>query len=371
MDSIIGNSTGAIDYSPNYASVNGREFGYYVPDSYDPLTPTPVLLVFHGFGGNNSDKGSADNSRYGWQATAEENGFVVIFPEANGMFNAWDLDEGGSSADLLYVENIIEWATDNYNISESQIFATGHSWGAYFSYYLATYLPNKIAGFGAHSGGIETPFFLDDAPAVKPVTATSPALNGIILHAVDDEIIPYSNSQDLYDDLVENGHNVYQDGIGVDGIIELDGNGSDNHGYHKEYNQVQWDFFLSISSNPEINDLNGDGFVDGTNNYQMIKKSGDSVYLKDGDGTILSDESFKQFDAVAARELETGEFSILLEGDLNKSGKYKVITAGSDGIISSSETRWRPERWMIRNGYEEFFEYEMSSNSSIQTNDFM
>ncbi len=71
-----------------------------------------------------------------------------------------------------------------------------------------------------------------------------------MLHAVDDGIVPYSNSQNLYDDLVANGHNVYDDGIGADGIIEVDGWGPDNHRYRKQHNQTQWDFFLSVAPNP-------------------------------------------------------------------------------------------------------------------------
>ena len=68
-----------------------------------------------------------------------------------------------------------------------------------------------------------------------------------MLHAVDDGIVPYSNSQDLYDDLLANGHNVYNDGIGDDGIIEVDGWGPDNHRYRLQHNQTQWDFFLSVA----------------------------------------------------------------------------------------------------------------------------
>jgi len=71
-----------------------------------------------------------------------------------------------------------------------------------------------------------------------------------VLHAVDDGIVPYSNSQNLYDDLVANGHNVYDDGIGADGIIEVDGWGPDNHRYRKQHNQTQWDFFLSVAPDP-------------------------------------------------------------------------------------------------------------------------
>ena len=31
----------AASYSPEYTSINGRTFGYYVPESYDPSTPPP------------------------------------------------------------------------------------------------------------------------------------------------------------------------------------------------------------------------------------------------------------------------------------------------------------------------------------------
>ncbi len=90
---------------------------------------------------------------------------------------------------------MIGWASTNYNISTSQIFTTGHSWGAYFSYYVATYRSDDIAAFGAHSGGLGGAFFLGNTPSVPTGPSPTPALNAIVLHAVDDAIVPYSNSQ--------------------------------------------------------------------------------------------------------------------------------------------------------------------------------
>lgn len=208
--------------------------------------------MFHGAGGNSSEQsgGSAENSYYGWQTSAEQNGFIVLFPEKDNGFNTWDLNKNGKSSDLVFVENLIAWANANYNISESQIFTTGHSWGAYFSYYVAIYLPDEIAAFGAHSGGMSGSWFGSGTPEVPLASDDSPVLNGIILHAKDDGIVPYKNSQRLYDDLVTNGHNVYQDGIGNDGIIEVNGWGPDNHRYRLENNQTQWDFFLNVASTP-------------------------------------------------------------------------------------------------------------------------
>ena len=36
----------AASYSPDYTTINERNFGYYVPESYDPSTPTPLLFMF-------------------------------------------------------------------------------------------------------------------------------------------------------------------------------------------------------------------------------------------------------------------------------------------------------------------------------------
>ena len=249
LGTIAAAASSSPDYSPDYTTINGRNFGYYVPESYDPSTPTPLLFMFHGMGGNSSEQsgGSAENGYYGWQTTAYENEFIVLFPESLGFFKTWDLGAGGTSSDLSFVDDMIDWADTNYNINTSQIFTTGHSWGAYFSYYVARYRSDDIAAFAAHSGGLGGAFFLGSTPPVPTGPSPTPTLNGIVLHAVDDGIVPYSNSQNLYDDLLANGHNVYDDGIGDDGIIEVDGWGPDNHRYRLQHNQTQWDFFLEVS----------------------------------------------------------------------------------------------------------------------------
>jgi len=238
----------AVDYSPEYTSINGRDFGYYVPESYDGSKPVPLLFMFHGAFGNISEEsgGSAENGYYGWQTSAHQNGFIVLFPQAVGFFNLWSLSS--NSSDLAFVDDMIDWAAANYNISRSQIFTTGHSWGAYFSYCVARWRSDDIAAFAEHSGGISS------IPVPPLASGPTPTLNGILLHAVDDGLVNYSGTQNLYNALLANGHNVYDDGIGVDGIIEVDGWGPDNHRYRKVHNQTQWDFFLSVAPYPLLID---------------------------------------------------------------------------------------------------------------------
>jgi poly(3-hydroxybutyrate) depolymerase len=245
-------------YSPVYTdiTVGGQErnFGYYVPASYDPSTPTPLLFMFHGAGGNNSEAsgGSAENGYYGWQTSADENEFILLFPKKECCFgfNLWSLSS--NSADLDFVDAMISWATSNYNIRTTHIFTTGHSYGAYFSYCVARWRSDSIAAFAEHSGGLSS---IPVPAGPSPI----PTLRGILLHAVDDGIVNYSGTQNLYDALLANGHVVYDDGIGNDGIIEVDGWGPDNHRYRKVHNQMQWDFFMSQAA---LVDNDADGMPD-------------------------------------------------------------------------------------------------------------
>ena len=166
----------AVDFSPAYTNINvdgtSRNFGYYVPESYDPSKQTPLLFMFHGFGGNNSEAsgGSAENGYYGWQTSAHENGFIVFFPLGTG-FLPWGFGE--NSDDLDFIDEMIVWAKANYNIRETHIFTTGHSYGAMFSYAAARWRGDVIAAFGAHSGNRST--------AVPSGPNPTPKLNGILL----------------------------------------------------------------------------------------------------------------------------------------------------------------------------------------------
>jgi hypothetical protein len=233
--------------------------------------------MFHGAGGNNSEEsgGSAENGYYGWQTSADENGFIVLFPKKECCFgfNLWSLS--GSSADLDFVDAMISWATSNYHIRATHIFTTGHSYGAYFSYCVARWRSDDIAAFAEHSGG------LSSIP-VPTGPIPTPKLRGILLHAVDDGIVDYSGTQNLYDALLANGHVVYDDGIGNDGIIEVDGWGPDNHRYRKIHNQTQWDFFMSQAA---LVDNDADGMPDSwETDHGLNTTTNDATADNDGDG---------------------------------------------------------------------------------------
>ena len=102
-----------------------------------------------------------------------------------------------------------------------------------------------------------------------------------------------------------------------------------------------------------ISDLNGDGFVDDVTNYQLYSISGGRD-LQTRRGKTFSDDTSRQWDAIEAVNLGDG-YSVLVEGALNKNGKYRVVSADSEGIIVSS-TRWMNIAQLERTGYLDIFE---------------
>ncbi len=130
-----------------------------------PARP-PLLLVFHGTGGEPID---AIND-FDLVAKAESLGFVAIAPRAgyrSGRHPAdvdHPVDWGGSSwnmwtaspdqnEDLIYLRALIDQAAVRWNADTTRVYTVGFSNGAFFSYFVAASMPDRIAGFAENSGG--------------------------------------------------------------------------------------------------------------------------------------------------------------------------------------------------------------------------
>ncbi len=139
-----------------------------------PARP-PLLLVFHGTGGEPID---AIND-FDLVAKAASLGFVVIAPRAgyrSGRHPAdvdHPVDWGGSSwnmwtasptmnEDLGYLRALIDQAALRWNADTTRVYTVGFSNGAFFSYFAAASMPDRIAGFAENSGG-----WMSDACATR------------------------------------------------------------------------------------------------------------------------------------------------------------------------------------------------------------
>jgi dienelactone hydrolase len=120
----------------------GARYTLLVPDSYDPLRPTPLVIGLHGGG-----RGGADGKLVvgnGWQAMSfyrrecETRGWICACPTA--LQAGW----GGSQNDDL-IDAIIEEVAALYNIDENAMYLVGHSMGGGGTWVQGTRTPERWA----------------------------------------------------------------------------------------------------------------------------------------------------------------------------------------------------------------------------------
>jgi len=137
--------------------------------SQPPVTasggPYPVVVMFHGGGGNALQAAGA----YGVGEEAAKRGYLAVFPEGTGVFGgpplfkletwnaggccAWsaenDVDDVGFFADMLVA------LQSDYAIDPARVFVTGMSNGAMMTYRIAAERPDLIAGAAPVEGSNE------------------------------------------------------------------------------------------------------------------------------------------------------------------------------------------------------------------------
>lgn len=158
-----------------------REYQLYVPPSYDPARPTPLVLSLHGAGG----WPVLQQEVSGWNAVAEEHGFVVAYPSALGGrgTRSWHLRPGpGLDRDVRFVSDLIDQVESAYDIDPRRIYVNGLSAGGGMSFALACALPKRIAAIGTVAAARLRPWSgCTDRPPV-PVIA---------FHGTADPVVPY------------------------------------------------------------------------------------------------------------------------------------------------------------------------------------
>ena len=117
-----------------------------------------------------------------------------------------------------------------------------------------------------------------------------------------------------------------------------------------------------VDMNGGLLDLDKDGFVDEVTNYQMWTASG-GIDLTNRRGRTYSDDSSRMWDAIKAVETNSG-FSVLVEGQRNKDGKFKVATANDEGVVGGT-SRWFNGNQMFNEGYEDLFAMDFNGNNQI------
>jgi len=126
--------------------VQGRKVLVHLPAGYDPAHPAPLVLAFHGGGGDAAFM--ADDTRYGLQRQADQGGFIVAFPNGasrlpGGRFATWNAgaccgyarDQG--SDDVGFARAVVSAIEARHAVDARRVFATGMSNGGMLAHRLA------------------------------------------------------------------------------------------------------------------------------------------------------------------------------------------------------------------------------------------
>ncbi len=124
-----------------------RSYVLAVPKSFDPERAYPLVLVFHGDGGDGPGMRRAHpiDSFSGDQA-------VVAYP--TGIGQTWNLYEPSSTnPDMAFVEALVDAISEKVGVDRTHVFGVGYSSGGYFINQLACRKNGFFRGIVVHAGG--------------------------------------------------------------------------------------------------------------------------------------------------------------------------------------------------------------------------
>ncbi|MEI7684172.1 MAG: PHB depolymerase family esterase, partial [Planctomycetota bacterium] len=155
----------------------------------DSKKPTPVVLAFHGGGGN------ADSMIVfsGLNKKADAAGFIVVYPNGTGRLEKILTFNGGNCCgyamtnkvdDVEFTRKILDDLAKSANIDPKRVFATGMSNGGIMSYLLASEFSDRIAAIAPVGGPMGT----ETCKPKRPVSV-------IHFHGTADEHAPFKGGK--------------------------------------------------------------------------------------------------------------------------------------------------------------------------------
>jgi polyhydroxybutyrate depolymerase len=164
-----------------------RTYSFYVPASYVPGQPVPLVLNLHGTGTD----GAYQAQHRDFRPIADTANFIVVHPdgsvEPNTNQTFWNFGNVMSSTvdDVGFLEALIDTISAQYSIDASRVYSVGMSNGGFMSYYLACQ-SSRFAAIGSVTGSMSVDMY-NNCNASHPTPT-------IHIHGTSDPINTYTGT---------------------------------------------------------------------------------------------------------------------------------------------------------------------------------
>src|SRR5437868_10761991 len=160
-----------------------REYIIHLPTNYSESTKLPLVMIFHGGGGNAKQM----QGFYGMDEIADAENFICVYPQ--GINKQWNdgrefKESISANDDVLFINNMLDSIIKHYAVNTKRIFSTGISNGAFFSIYLSYKISDRILAVAPVCGSIPEKIFAEFTPAM-PISV-------MLINGTRDPLVPYN-----------------------------------------------------------------------------------------------------------------------------------------------------------------------------------
>lgn len=162
---------------------NSRSYALYIPPTYDPSQPTPLVVALHG----RPDSGYGIAYLLDMNETARQNNFIVVYPD--GLEQSWNYTRGfpeydaNPLDDTAFLKTLVDDLALELNIDQQRVYVTGFSNGGFMTQRLACEAYDTFAAF-AVIGATVTDGFVELCDGTPPIHI-------MFIHGTQDESIPW------------------------------------------------------------------------------------------------------------------------------------------------------------------------------------
>jgi phospholipase/carboxylesterase len=149
---------------------SSRDALLYVPQSYDPARPVPLIVTLHGAGGD-----AARGMRY-LRGLAASVGFALLAPPSRAA--TWDVIAGGFGPDVAFVDRALNETFGRCSINPHRVAVGGFSDGASYALTLGLANGDLFTHVLAFSPGFMAPPRRQGSPRIY------------MSHGTRDEVLP-------------------------------------------------------------------------------------------------------------------------------------------------------------------------------------